>query len=115
MALATSDDVEAALGRTFTEDVDFLLEEASDLVVAYLGCTPDPIPPAVVRVVAAMAAATLTRPAPVVEGAQALNAGPFGIRFTPDASSRGPWLTAALKSRLNPFRQMSSLLSLIHI
>ena len=107
VALATADDVEAALRRSLldTEDVAFLLEEASDLVVGYLRYTPDPIPGAVVRVVAAMVAAALTRPAPVVDGAQALTAGPVGVRVAPDASAAGPRLTRALELRLNPYRR----------
>lgn len=105
VALATADDVQDALGRTVTEDVDFLLEEASDLVVGYLRYTPDPVPGAVVRVVAAMVAAALTRPASVVDGAQALTAGPFAVRFSPDASSGGPRLTPSLQTRLNPYRR----------
>lgn len=108
MALATSDDVEAALGRPLTEDVDFLLEEASDRVVAYLGYTPDPTPPAVGRVVAAMVAAVLTRPT-VVEGAEALTAGPYGVRFSANASTRGPWLSSEQQKRLNPFRRMTAI------
>ncbi len=107
MALATADDVESALRRTLTEDedVDFLLEEASDEVVGYLRYTPDPVPGAVVRAVATMVAAALTRPAPVADGVQALTAGSFGVRFIPDASTPGPRLTASLKRRLNPYRR----------
>lgn len=109
MALATVSDVQDALGRTVTEDVDFLLEEASDLVAGYLRYTPDPVPGAVVRVVAAMVAAALNRPASVVDGAQALTAGPFGVRFSPDASSSGPRLTQSFKTRLNPYRRAGTI------
>jgi len=109
VAFATADDVEAALGRAFTEDVDLLLEEATDLVVGYLHYAPDPVPPAVVRVVAAMVAAALTRPVAAVEGAEQMTAGPFGVRFAPDAASRGPRLTVGFKTRLNPYRSASTI------
>ena len=52
-----------------------------------------------------MVAAALTRPAPVVDGAQALTAGAFGVRFAPDASSAGPRLLPSYKTRLNPYRR----------
>lgn len=110
MALATAADVEAALGRdlTDTEDVDFLLEVASDEVVGYLRYLPDPVPGAVVRVVAAMVATALTRPPPVVDGIAGLTAGPYGVRFTTDgASSGGPRLTVGMKKRLNVYRRLA--------
>lgn len=111
MALATEDDVEAALGRslTSTEEVTILLEAASDLVVGYLGATPDPVPDAVTRVVADMVAAVLTKPAINVADYDA--GGYNAIRETSavrvgieSATTTGPWLTKTLKLRLAPYR-----------
>lgn len=110
MALATAADIEAALGRSLTEseDVDFLLEVASDEVVGYLRYLPDPVPGAVVRVVAAMVATALTKPPPAVDGVAALTAGPYAVRFTTDgASSGGPRLTPGMKKRLNLYRRLA--------
>lgn len=111
MALATEDDVEAALGRTLTrsEDVTTLLETASDLVVGYLGSTPDPVPSAVIRVVADMVAAVLNRPAVTTSqlGANGYNQirEDTVVRIdTEAATTTGPWLTKALKARLSPYR-----------
>lgn len=106
MALATEDDVAAALGESPSQDVETLLEEASDLVMGYLGCPSlDPVPPAVTRVVASMVAAALTRPvgmAAVAPG-DSLTAGPFNMRVG-DSSSGTVWLTNGLKIRLAPYR-----------
>lgn len=114
MALATQADVESALGRFLTEseDISTLLEEASDLVIGYLGCEPDPVPPAVARAVATMVVACLTKPATTTAD---YNAGGYyqqreaatvqvGVE---SATTTGPWLTAALKKRLARFRTMS--------
>lgn len=103
MALADVDDVEAALGSAPTVEVEVLLEEASDLVVGYLGYTPDPVPGAVVRVVAAMVAAVLTQPAGAA-GAEQMTAGPFVVRFSADTLG-GPWLTKNWRLRLDPYRR----------
>ena len=115
MALAVDVDVEAALGRSLTtaENVSNLLEEASDLVVGYLGYTPDPVSPAVVRVVATMVAAVLTKPAVSTSDYQAsgynvqreVAAVKVGVE---SATTSGPWLTAALKQRLRPYRTAST-------
>lgn len=108
--LATTLDVESALGRDLTgsEDVSILLEEASDLVVGYLGFTPDPVPGAVSRVVAGMVVAVLTKPAVNVADYQA-----SGYNVAREsavvqvgkesATTTGPWLTASQKQRLRPF------------
>ena len=111
MALATEDDVEAALGRSLTsdEDVTTLLEEASDLVVAYLNTTPDPVPGAVSRAVATMVAAVVTKPAVSTSDynaggyhtSQAQTAIRVGVE---SATTTGPWLTQSLKERLRPYR-----------
>jgi hypothetical protein len=106
MALATGDDVAAALGSSPTSDVETLLEEASDLVLGYLHCPDlDPVPPAVSRVVASMVASALNRApgmASIAPG-DSLTAGPYTA--SSGASSAGTvWLTNGLKMRLRPYR-----------
>lgn len=116
MPLASEDDVENALGRPLasSEDVTTLLEEASDLVVGYLGHTPDPVPDPVSRVVATMVVAVLTKPSTsasdygqadgynVVRESMTVKVG------IESATTTGPWLTAALKLRLKPYRTAST-------
>lgn len=111
MALATETDVENALGRplTDTEDVTTLLEDASDLVVAYLRQTPDPVPDAVARVIGTMVASVLTKPAVTTAdySASGYNASRevAVIRVGQEsATTSGPWLTMSLKQRLSPYR-----------
>lgn len=113
MALASESDVENALGRSLTEDVATLLEAASDLVVGYLGHTPDPVPPPVTRVVADMIAAVLTKPAVSTSDYQAsgynVQREVAAVRVGVESvTSSGPWLTAALKMRLRPYRSAST-------
>lgn len=108
MALATPADVVASLRRDLTADeeegVAALLEEASDLVLGYLRCPPaTPTPDAIVRAVAAMVAAVF-RPSPGPTNADSLTSGPYTQKFTEGSTSGGPWLTAALKMRLLPYR-----------
>lgn len=110
MALATPADVEKALHRPLTveelEDVEDQLDEASDLVAGYLRCRtlPTPTPEPIVRVVAAMVAALINRPKSQPMNADSVTAGPFQQRFVEGSTSGGPWLTAALKMRLAPYR-----------
>lgn len=63
---------------------------------------PTPTPGPVLRVVAALAAAVLIRPAKLLPETQSLSADGFGVTFTPGTGSPGPYLTAALKARLRP-------------
>lgn len=115
MPLATDVDVEAVLGRGLTSAesgvVDSLLDEASDLVVGYLGYTPaDEVPGAVVRVVAAMVAAVLLKPSVSVADYDAsgysTSREAASVRVgVESATSTGPWLTKALRLRLRPFRR----------
>lgn len=106
MALATEDDVAAALGSPPTTDVETLLEEASDLVLGYLRCPDlDPVPPAVARVVASMVVSALTRApgmASIAPG-DSLTAGPYSVSAG-DSSAGTVWLTNGLKMRLRPYR-----------
>lgn len=110
MSLAEVADIEKALRRELTlsefESVDVLLETASDLVTGYLHpCPiPNPAPAAITRVVAEMAATVLNRPTTVLPESQSLSAGQFDVTFAQGATSPGPYLTAAIKQRLRPFR-----------
>jgi len=113
VAHANADDVKASLRAIGRDDVaenlppvDELLDEASDLVSGYLwpSQVPTPTPGAITRAVAAMTAAVLTRPSSLLPETQSLSADGFGVTFTPGTGSPGPYLTAALKSRLRPYR-----------
>ena len=110
MPLATQDDVRSALRRDLTENeadwIADLIDEASDLVTGYLYPypIPHPTPLAITRVVAAMAAAVLNRPASILPDTQSLSADSFGVTFAADSTSPGPRLTAPFKERLKPFR-----------
>lgn len=82
------------MGRAPTAtNIEELLEEASDVVIGYLRYEPDPVPPAVRRVVAAMVADLLLRPA-----------APAGQDLDADWSNPRPILTRSLKMRLSRFR-----------
>lgn len=88
------------------EDVDGLLQEATDLVTGYLwpSTVPEPIPPAITRVTASVAAIALTRPTNLLPETQSLQADGFGVAFTPGGNTPGVYLTAAHKARLRPYR-----------
>lgn len=114
MALATSADVVAALGRSLTAAettaVASQLDQASDLVVGHLGRYPDPVPGAVARCVATMVAAVFDKPAITTADYDASGYSTsreyarvaVGVE---SATSSGPWLTNALKQRLRPYRR----------
>ena len=113
MAYATSSDVVAALGRSLTEaesvSVSNQLEQATDLVAAYLGNEPDPVPGAVARVVATMVAAVFSKPSITVADYDASGYSTAreaaGVYVgTESATTSGPWLTNALRERLKPYR-----------
>lgn len=104
----------AALGRSLTSSesvlVGNMLDEASDVVVGYLGYTPDPVPEAVVRVVATMVAAVFSKPSITVADYQASGYNQVreaaGVHVgVESATTSGPWLTKALRIRLRPFRR----------
>lgn len=114
MAFATDDDVSDALGRSLTSSeatvVDSLLEQASDLIIGYgIPYDIDPVPGAVTRVAASMVVAVFTKPSINIADYDAT-----GYRTTSEtasvrvgmesATTTGPWLTNALKMRLNPYR-----------
>jgi hypothetical protein len=113
MAYATSTDVVAALGRSLTTaesvSVDNQLDQATDLVAAYLGTEPDPVPGAVKRVVATMVAAVFSKPSINIADYDASGYSTTreaaGVHVGMEsATTSGPWLTNALKERLKPYR-----------
>jgi len=120
MALATAADVELRLGRSLTAaeaaKVDGLLEEASALVIGFLGCDPtdtsvEPptVPAAVAIVVSRIVARVFEQTASVAEfGSEATtdSTGPFSttVRYGAGTTSGAPWLTKADKLTLRPFR-----------
>lgn len=120
VALATPGDVEERLGRPLTPDEQNrtdpgLLDEASDLVVGYLGADPSAdgtvaVPPPVARVVARMVARVLQQSTAAggVFGATSMTdqIGDFSQtrQFPAGATSGGPWLTQADKVALKPYR-----------
>ncbi|ARQ95451.1 hypothetical protein I5G81_gp12 [Mycobacterium phage Shandong1] len=111
--LATAEDVKGALRALQRPElaeslppVDDLLQEASDLVTGHLwpSLVPEPTPDPIKRVTAAMVAAALTRPKELLPETQSLSADGFGVTFTPGAGSPGCYLTAAMKTKLRPYR-----------
>lgn len=120
MALATNADVEERLGRPLTtaeaSKVAGLLEEASALVIGYLGCDPtdtsvEPptVPAAVAIVVSRIVARVFEQTASAgATGSEATTntTGPFSqtVRFAAGSTSGAPWLTKADKLTLRPFR-----------
>lgn len=119
MVLAAVDDVEARLGRTLTTPETArtdpgLLEEASELVLAYLDldAEPDPVPPAVTIVVSRSVARLLEQASAasdaIPSGAQQQSRtwGPFTeqMTFESGSTSGAPWLTAADKLLLRRYR-----------
>lgn len=99
---------------TQSEDVTTLLEEASDLVVGYLGHEPDPVPDPVARAVATMVVAVLNKP---VTTTSDYNAGGYNVSreaaavrvAVESATTTGPWLTKSLERRLARFRRLPGL------
>lgn len=120
MALATAADVGDRLGRSLTAaetaKVDGLLEEASALVIGFLGCDPtdtsvEPptVPAAVAIVVSRIVARVFEQTASTAEfGSEATtdSTGPFSttVRYGAGTTSGAPWLTKADKLTLRPFR-----------
>lgn len=120
MALATEQDVVTRLGRELTtgeqEAVEGLLEEASALVIGYLGCDPtdtsvEPptVPSAVAVVVSRMVARVLTQVASGAEtGSEATTdtTGPFSrtVRYAAGSTTGAPWLTKVDKTTLRAYR-----------
>ncbi|ASR87183.1 head-to-tail adaptor [Mycobacterium phage LastHope] len=116
--LASLDDVKAALRALGSHELaeslppqDDLITEASDLVIGYLwpSTIPTPTPGPITRVVAAMAAAALTRPREILPETQTLSADGFGVTFADGGHTPRPHLTRDLKARLRPWHSgMSS-------
>lgn len=122
-ALATVDDVEARLGRSLTPEETArtdpgLLEEASALVVGYLGCdpaSPGPVPSGVRVVTSRMVARVLQQEGgstssggtPVGAEQVTRSMGPFSETYgfgSSGAGSGAPWLGTADKQALKPYR-----------
>ena len=102
--------VEALLRRGLTDSerqsLPELADNAFDVVEGYLGGPiPDPVPSAVVRVAGQVVAALLARPSDVPTNSDSLTAGPYAIRFATGSTSLAPWLTAAQKLALDPWRR----------
>lgn len=132
MALATIEDVEKALGRPLTDGekarVQATLEEASVLIIGYLGCDPtvrdettDPptetVPDAARLVAARMVARLIEQQsangptaAPVGSSSYSTTTGPFGqtVHLQSGSNTGGPWLAAVDKTMLKPLRCDSS-------
>lgn len=129
MALATIDDVENRLRQSDkhlatddTEYTDGLLDEASALVLGYLGCDPTivdttatppttTVPEPVVVVTSRMVARVLQQGAAGGAGTDSATgttdtAGPFSHtrQFGAGTTSGSPWLAAADKVTLSPYR-----------
>lgn len=115
--LAMPEDVAARLGRPLTPAeaarVDGLIDEASALVIGYLGCDPSdpgPVPAAVTVVVSRMVARTLAQAeqGTPAGGEQAVTntVGPFSQtrQFVAGSTGGQPWLSAADKTALRPYR-----------
>lgn len=115
MAYATPEDVEKILpeGEELpddTEGLEVMLEEATDLVIAFLEReyqTPEDIPPAVTRVVARVAMRTFIDE-PYNPGAEAeVNLmGPFShtLNWSKEIQARSLYLTDMEKLRLERFK-----------
>lgn len=118
MALASEEHVQSALRRELTDSelvwIDGLLEECSDLVIGYLDpyVVPDPVPGPIVRVTALCAAAVLKRPDNILPGTESLTADSYGVTFSNGSTSLGPYLTDAMKRRLDPYRVSAGVSSL---
>ena len=122
MTLATSANVASALGRTLTatetSNVANMIEQASDLVVGYLGHYPDPAPAPIARAVATMVAAVFDKPTVTTADYDASGYSTsreyarvaVGVE---SQSASGPWLTKGLKQRLAPFRQAGRAVPLV--
>jgi hypothetical protein len=121
MAWATSEDVEARLGRTLTTDevsgVDGLLDEATMLVAEWLGCTPDPVPDAATLVVSRMVARSVQASSSGVptDGANSVQATALSFAFTRNysaaATSGGVWLARQDKMMLRRWRRNSMVIN----
>lgn len=121
-ALATVSDVGDRLARALTveetERAEGLLDEASALVVGYLGedptdtsVEPAVVPSAVAVVVSRMVARVIARgataaPAEVDAQSVSTGVGPFqrSVTYGDGATSSSPWLAAVDKMTLRPYK-----------
>lgn len=117
MALASSDDVVAVLGRSLTSSesavVASLLDRASDAVVSHLNREIDPVPGPVARVVAEMVAAVFLKPTitkadyDATGYSTAREYAQVRVGQESATTSAGPWLTKELRRRLRRYRRGS--------
>ena len=116
MAFAVQADVEARLRRVLTtEESTYIypqIAEAQALVIGYVGTdfsTLDAIPGAVTIVTSRMVARVLE--AGAGGSTQQQSAGPFSTSFVSGSTSGNPWLAAADKITLKPYRVMGGAVS----
>lgn len=112
MSFATEANVREALGRDLTAEetdlVQVLLDEADDVILAYLSTVlEDPIPGAVVRVAARMVARVFLQTGMIGADNVTQQTGPFSqtVKYSAGATNGSPWLSSADKSRLRPYRR----------
>lgn len=127
MAFATIDDVETALGRPLTDEekqrARSSIEEASVLIIGYLGCDPtirddsvqpptETVPDAARLVAARMVARLIEQQGasgpnvPVGASSYSTSTGPFGqtVQVHSGSNTGGPWLAAVDKVMLKPLK-----------
>lgn len=107
---AIADDVVKSLRRALTSDeqtyVENLIDEACDLIDGYLypSVVPASTPGAITRVAADMVAAVFNRPKGVLPNTSQTAADIYSVTFEAGTTNPGPYLTAAFKIRLDPYR-----------
>lgn len=117
MPFATSDDVQVRLSRSLSDPdwdwVDALLEDATALVIGYLGTDlePGPYPQAAVSVTAQMVARVLSTP--VAAGIESQTTGPFAVSYSSGVQSGGPWLSQSDRQTLRALRGGSTSTSVV--
>lgn len=116
----TPDDVQQRLRRQLTEEelewFDSMQEEAQDLVLSYLGCTPnkysDNLPSVITTVTSRMIARVIQegnieqQPTPYGATHYTATAGPFSgqVQFAAGSRTGAPWITKVDKTMLDPHR-----------
>lgn len=114
MALATTAEVEASLGRPLapaeSDRADFWLRRASALVSNYTGrdftdtAVYATVPADVADVVGEMVARAIAQAGSYTPGVERQVAGPFATNFSTSSQAGGPWLSSTDKLVLKQFR-----------